>query len=342
MSNKAWSKMNHLADGVSVEQMIAQYFDSDALIEPAYKVYRMNNKGQRWYYRLHENGTPEFFMSVTSLCYATLPTPKQLTDWIATLGVDAAKKYSEIKAHYGTLMHKICGELVICKTFDLDRMEDAVEIYRAKEGLEFYDVKYWADELRKDVLAFAQLLIDVDFKPLAIEVVLVHPEGYGGAIDLVGEMNLEVKGFFGDVYASGENKGQPKESKRTERIRAIIDLKSGKKGFYETHEVQLRAYKEMWNHEFFAKPVTHVFNWAPSEWRETPSYKLKDQTNSASSNKWPHLVQIARVERERRERTALQITGKIDFASGIDKNYKTVTFDELVKNQMGESCPAES
>lgn len=323
--------MKPIANGVTYEEMIARYFDADALVEPAYKVYRLNNKGQRWYYRINDDGSPQFYMSVTSLCHATLPTPKQLTDWIANLGVDEAKRYSEVKAHYGTLMHKLCGQLIINKTIDLDGFELEVETYREENGIAEYDVRYWADELRKDVLAFAQFLVDCNVKPLAIEIVLVHPEGYAGAIDLVCSLDIVTKGFFGEVYASGANKGQPKESKRIDRVRAIIDLKSGKKGFYESHEIQLRAYKEMWNHEFFKTPVTHVFNWAPSEWREKPSYKLTDQTNAASGDKWPHLVQIARVERERRERTALQIDGKIVFADGLDKNYRVVGFDELIK-----------
>ena len=330
-----------MGDGVTAELMIAEYFDKDALREPSYRVYRMDNKGQRWYYRIHDDGSPEFYLSVTSLCSQTLPTPKQLTDWIASLGTEAARKYSEIRANYGTLLHKLCGRLVINNEINLDSIDTEVAIFSMAKGLEYDDVKRWADELRKDVLAFGKFLIDVDFKPLAVEVVLTHPDGYAGAIDLVGEMNIDVKGFFGEVYKSGKNAGEPKETTQTQRVVAIVDVKSGKKGFYESHEVQLRAYREMWNYTFPERPVTHTFNWAPAEWRNEPSYKLKDQTNTPSAAKWPHLVSLAAVIRESRERTALQITGKLSLSVGIDSNYRVVLLDQLIKRE-DASCLAES
>ena len=65
---------------ITTELMIAQYFDTDALVEPNYRVYRLNNKGQRWYYRKNPDGSPQYYMSVTSLCNATIPTPKQLIE----------------------------------------------------------------------------------------------------------------------------------------------------------------------------------------------------------------------------------------------------------------------
>lgn len=322
-----------LGDGVSAELMIPDYFDKDALREPPYRVYRMDNRGQRWYYRILDDGRAEFYLSVTSLCAQTLPTPKQLTDWIASLGTEAARKYSEIKAHYGTLLHKLCGRLVINKEIDLDGIDTEVAIYSMDKGLEYDDVKRWPDELRKDVLAFGKFLIDVDFKPLAVEVVLTHPDGYAGAIDLVGEMNIEVKGFFGEVYKSGAKAGQPKETTEILRVVAIVDVKSGKKGFYESHEVQLRAYREMWNETFPDRPVTHTFNWAPSEWRSEPSYKLKDQTNTPSAEKWPHLVSLAGIIRASRERTALQIDGTLSLSEGIDKNFRVVQLDQLIQKE---------
>lgn len=332
-----------IGDGVTAELMIAEYFDHDALREPPYRVYRMDNRGQRWYYRIQDDGRPEFYLSVTSLCAQTLPTPKQLTDWIASLGTEAARKYSEMRAHYGTLLHKLCGRLVINKELDLDDIDTEVALFSMEKGLEFDDVRKWPDELRKDVLAFGKFLIDVDFKPLAVEVVLTHPEGYAGAIDLVGEMNIEVKGFFGEVYKTGAKAGQPKETTETIRVVAIVDVKSGKKGFYESHEVQLRAYREMWNYTFPEHPVTHTFNWAPAEWRSEPNYKLKDQTNTPSSAKWPHLVKLAEVIRGSREQTALKINGTLSLSDGIERNYRVVLLNDLINPKKEEEpCLVES
>jgi hypothetical protein len=190
----------------------------------------------------------------------------------------------------------------------------------------------WADELKKDVLAFAQFMIDKNVKPLAIEICLYHPtDGYAGAIDIVCEMDDEVKGFFGETYASGANKGQPKESKRIERVRAIVDIKSGRKGFYESHEIQLKAYEDMWNIHFPKKPIDRLYNWSPKDWRSAPGYNLKDQTNSPNAYKLPHLVALAKIEDEKRSNVITVISGEIDLLKGLSSNVAEKTFVDLIK-----------
>lgn len=327
-----------LGDGVTVEKMTALYFDQDALQEPLYKAYRMNNKGQRWYYRT-DTEKPTFYMSVTSVCYATLPTSPYLIKWIAELGQEAARAYSELKAHYGTLLHSLCAKLLIAKEIDLDIIDTDVSEYARLNGLTADNVSSWPSELRKDVLAFGLFVIETNFKPVAVEVVLTHPDGYAGAIDIVGDMDVEDKGFFGEVYKSGVQSGQPKESKRTIRVLAIVDIKSGKKGFYESHEIQLHLYKNMWNHNYPSIPVDRVYNWAPSDWREKPSYKLKEQTNAPNAYKLPYIIGIAKEMRVRRETTVMQITGTLSLSKGIERNYSSIGFDELVTNQEEEITP---
>lgn len=305
--------MQQLAQGVTVEQITAMYFDSDALIEPPYTVYRMDNRGQRWYYRILFEGKPEFYLSVTSLCQATLPTSPQLIRWIAELGQREARRIADIKAHYGTLMHKLCADLLINLSVDLGGLEEAVEGYRAVNGLTDYDVRGWADDLRQDLLAFAQFVRDKNVKPLAIEVVVTHPGGYAGAIDLVCEMDYVEKG-----------------KRKPRRVIAIVDLKSGRKGFYEAHEVQLRAYMEAWNITF-SQQVTHVFNWSPKDWRTSPGYNLKDQTEAPSAAKFDYLVAIARIEREKREKQVLKIGGMLNLDAGPDDNYKLLGMSDAIE-----------
>jgi hypothetical protein len=175
-------------------------------------------------------------------------------------------------------------------------------------------------------------MIDTNCKPLAIEICLWHPiDGYAGAIDIVCEMDLIEKGFFGEKYLSGVNKGQPKESKQVRRIRAIIDIKSGRKSFYESAEIQLCAYKEMWNIHFPEFPVDKFMNFSPKEWRTTPSYNLKDQTDSRNAQKLPHLVALAKIEDSKRQNSFTLVSGIVDLVKGLAGNIEELTFIELIK-----------
>jgi hypothetical protein len=190
----------------------------------------------------------------------------------------------------------------------------------------------WESELKKDVLAFAQFMIDYNVKPLAIELILYHPtDGYAGAIDLICEHDFEEKGFFGETYASGANKGQPKESKRMIRINSIVDLKSSRKGFYESGEIQLQAYKEMFQIHFPDTKIDKVWNWSPKEWRSTPSYNFKDQTDSRNLSKLPHLVQLAKIEDSKRTNKLTVISGVVDLLKGLNSNIEELTFIDLIK-----------
>ena len=59
--------------GMTVEEMTAMFFDEKTLIEPPYKVWQLNSKGHRYYYRYDDDGNPEFFPSVTTILSQTLP-----------------------------------------------------------------------------------------------------------------------------------------------------------------------------------------------------------------------------------------------------------------------------
>ncbi len=147
---------------------------------------------------------------------------------------------------------------------------------------------------------------------MAVELILWHPtDMYAGALDLVAELD------FG--------KG---------RINAIIDLKSGKKGFYESHEIQLHAYWQMFNIHFPNINIIKLFNWSPKDFKGvTPTYNLKDQTESKNAEKLPYLVNLARIEDAKRTNTISVVSGKIDLAKGLRGNIVEKTFTELVKGK---------
>lgn len=335
-----------IGNGMTVEEMTALYFDHAALVEAPQKVFRLNTSGNRYYYTFEdEYSEPTFFVSVTTFIKQTLPTSEFLIKWIADMGYDESRRYMMERASYGTFMHTQIADFIINKTYDLDSLKGKLKAYIEAEKLP-NDFIHHADELKKDMLAFAQFCIERNVKPLAIEIVLTHPtDGYAGAIDLACEFDGAIKGFHGEVYKSGKRAGEQKETTKNVRCTAIVDFKSGRKGFYESSEAQLAAYKEMWNKRFPDKHVEYIFNWSPKEWRgSTPTYNLVDQTNSNGARKLPYLVELARIENSEMNNTVISCGGVISMQTEtLEQNISEFTLSELVKKKKtAKETPSES
>jgi hypothetical protein len=295
-----------VAPDTTIEKLNPMFFDLQSLLHQPEPLYRMDSPSNRYYYRF-EKGEPVFYTSVTTLIKNTLPTSPHLIKWMISKGGDAGKDEALSRAAYGTFLHEQCAELLIHGRYDLDKLSEKLAIFLTKEKVTAE--KGWEDELKKDVLAFAQFIIDRNVKPLAIEICLYHPtDGYAGALDLVCEMDFNKK-----------------------RIRAVVDLKSGRKGFYESHEVQLGAYLEMWKVHFPDTPVERTFNWSPKAWRKVPTYNLQDQTDSKNIKKLPYLVELAKIEADKREDIITIVSGQINLLEGISKNIAEKSFTEIVK-----------
>jgi hypothetical protein len=301
-------------------------------VDPPNPIWRLNNNGRRWYFTLIDN-VPKLYASVTTFIKQSLPQAPQLMKWIADVGYDESRAIMEEKAHYGTFMHIQIAELLIKREYDLDKLRIRMLQYAKEHNIPDSFVEQ-SKEMAKDILAFAQFAKDCEVEPLAIEIVLYHPEdGYAGAIDLVCKMTVEESGYFGEVYKTGEQKGQPKLTKGKVEVRAIVDFKSGRKGFYESHEIQLQAYKEMWDIHFPTMPINRLYNWSPKDWRDRPSYNLTDQTNKKSLRKLPYLVAIAKLENKgAEEMTSMFFKGNISLDSDFTEN---ITNQSLIDIIMG-------
>jgi hypothetical protein len=301
-------KVVELAPGITNEKISPLFFDITKLRFPPEQLYRLDSGNHRYYYKMDAEGEPIFYTSVTTLIKNTLPTPPSLIKWIADRGQEDSQSEALERANYGKFLHLCCAELMMKGKFDLEKLQNKLTAYILQN--EIVQTKGWLEDLKKDILAFAQFIIDYNVKPLAIEICLYHPEdGYAGAIDLVCEMDW-----------------------KKARIRAIIDLKSGRKGFYESNEIQLQAYANMWQIHF-QETLDKVFNWSPKDWRKSPTYNLKDQTDSPNAKKLPMLVELAKIENDKRENKVMIIGGNIDLLSGLEKNINEYTFTELIKKQ---------
>lgn len=311
------------APGLSAEEMRALFFDTTALTEPPYKVYQLNSEGWRYYYRFNEQGEPEFYPSVTTLLHRVMPTSPFLIDWIVANGKEGAAEKRDLAAAYGTFMHSQFEALLITGQYDFDTVPLTLQAYMERENLPDKVFNEWAVKIRKDILAFVQFVRDYKVRPLAIEIALVHPDKrYAGCIDLPCILT---------------------DPKTGEEFSAIVDFKSGRKGFWEEHELQLHMYKDMWNVTFPQKPIERVFNFAPKDWRTKPTYTFKEQTDSINAAKLPALLALAAIEDDKRDNTLTVVTGRVELFDGsLEDNIQTLSLAELVKSKPAEAVPEQS
>lgn len=310
----------NLAPDVTAEQMQAVFFDPNALRVPSYRLYQLNTKGERFYYFVGDDGEPIFYPSVTTILGEVMPSNPFLEKWKADLGWEQANAYTLERANYGTFLHKTIEEILISGICDLSAIKGELAKYIEREQLPSAFINY-IEDIKKDVLAFAQFVIDYDVKPLCIEESLYSNRGYAGCIDLVCTM-----------------KPTPKSK---ERIVAMVDFKSSRNGFYESHVHQLYLYKDMWLENFPEIPIQSVFNWSPKNWRESPSYNLKCQDDAIDPRITANLLDQYTLRKKGNYELTI-VSGVIDLKSGdISNNYRTISLAELVKEHNAEEEPED-
>lgn len=314
LQNQEPAEVQEVFPGMTVEEIKALFFDADALAEPPYRIYQLNSDGCRYYYRFDDKGNPEFYPSVTTLLKQVMPTPPALLDWMVANGKEGATEKRDMAAAYGTFMHSQFEQLLINRRYDFDNVPAVLLAYMERENVPESLFPQWIVKIRKDVLAFAQFVKDYNVHPLAIEIGLVHPEyHYAGCLDLPCLMT---------------------DPKTGEEFGAIVDFKSGRKGFFEEHELQLHLYMEAWNVNFPNKMIGRVFNFSPKDWRNKPTYNLKEQTNSVNAKKLPYLLALAAIEDEKRDNTLTIVRGVLDLDGGqISDNLLTLSLAELIRTK---------
>lgn len=306
-------KTKEVVPGMTIEEMTALYFDKNALRESKCRIYQLNSGGCRYYYHYDEKGEPRFYPSVTTLLKQTMPTSPFLIKWMIENGAEGAEEKRDLAAAYGTFMHAQFERLMIERCYNFDEVPEYLLKYMEQNNL---PDKFFADSLtkvRKDICAFAQFVKDYNVRALAVEIALVHPmHHYAGMIDLPCVMT---------------------DPKTGEEFAAIVDFKSGRKGFYEEHELQLHLYRDMWNVNFPDLQISRVFNFSPKDWRGVkPTYNLKEQTKSPNVAKIPALLRLAEIADDNKEKDFTIIAGTISL-----DNYKpdscitSLSLSEIVK-----------
>lgn len=332
-----------LALGTTTEQMKALYFASAQLHEPSYKLWQLNSKGERYYYTLDADGNPVFFPSVTTILRAVMPENKFLTEWKLSMGKEEALAYTMERANYGTFVHGQLAQLMISRHYNLDEVRDAMAKFVEREKLPEGFIDAHEDEARADIIAFAKWMWEYDVRPYAVEVSLYSPSfGYAGMIDLVCDMREfskedEIKAI---EKANGDEKKLAKIAEKfSSRLNAIVDFKSGKKGFYDEYAIQLELYRMMWNENFPDAQISRIFNIAPKDWTKTagkkPSFSFEEQTDNEVLVKIPALLELHRVS-SKAEKKIVLMNGTIDLDGDMTSNVKVYSLAELVKENHKE------
>lgn len=294
-------------------------------LEPLKYTLRRVNTNQGRYYVVDD----KMFISVTSLIDMTTKTDEGLIRKMCDSGYNEWMKFLNERASYGTIMHILIADFLDQGQMDFDtidtRIEELFEEYRVEQKKYFY----WKDDLRHDLLAFAEFAAEHRIAPLCAELPMVSFKyGFAGTLDLICLMTVKEKGFFGEVYKSGVNKGEPKETHREKRIMAIIDFKSGRNGFTEKHSDQLALCKMLVDENYpslvydYGVSELHTFNWAPKDWRTEPTYTLKNQTDATPDSVAMAKIIIAKDKVKDSVPTFLSTTGVVLLGERPSDNFK--------------------
>lgn len=275
-------------------EVLKNHFIESGMIVPE-KMVRFSKSGSRYYYS--ENIKPK--VGITSFLSACLPMPKFLDSWRHEIGLEEANKILKDRANYGTVFHGIAADILrdysatgsISFNFDEQLTRVVKENYQSFIPSDFNDFCYFLDEIKSDLLAFVKFMFESNMKAKLIETSLPSTTlDLAATLDFFGTMFVETKGFFGEVYKSGANAGQPKETKKLENVFAIIDFKTKRKKEIESdsdaankqislaNKLQLN-YQSLFlrqNYPQFENENIRLFNLIPKDWRTNPDVQLTE------------------------------------------------------------------
>lgn len=306
---------NSQVDQISLEQVTADYL-GEAITEPPQTLYRIDDRGVRFYYSLDAKYNPTFYGSSTTIKSLVTPTPRPIIDKELEMGTIAFRQYRNNRAAFGTLWHILASELTAEGFFELGTLDARIADYAGREGVGSTDG--WALDAWKGLLSWIQTMNDYQIKPLAIELPLAHEDGYAGTIDLVCEM-------YDKKYTSKT----PEENRN--RIIAIIDWKTGY--IFPDHAIQLHLNRRIWQANYPQIIPERLFNWTWRDWRSSPSYQLTDQTDSEEAELIEDYLHIWKTKYFSKPRNIKTAGGRIQVGQDTSKMYREQSIEQYVKQK---------
>lgn len=312
-------------------------FITSGFIRPTAPIRRFSQGSNRFYYTVDEGDITLYSSGTTLIKDGYAESEIYLEDWRNKLKAEGKDPKYELSfaALRGTLLHILAGDYIQQKQIRLNDLNGYFSEFHPEVLLEplYKDVitkdSLW---LQKSILSFTVFCKEYNVKPLAIELML-KSEKYKVAspVDLIAEITIIEKGFFGEVYKSGVNKGQPKETKQEKKIIAIIDLKSSK-AFYDKHQLQLLLYKDMVNENYPEIEIGGIYNWSPKEWVGTePTYNFKEQSSGRLNELAYTVFEQGRIKHSWKTPVVNVVPDTIVFGEEVE--FRQVPLVEFLKNK---------
>lgn len=314
---------------------------------------RLTLDGNRYYYRLLEDGTVKIYASGTNLIKDGYAERKDaLEQWkeLQKLMGQNPKDVTEYKADKGTIMHFLYAEYLKGRDMYLRRsfiikLLDESDLRISKKNMDRFKSSIEdLDEMIDRLVRFAKFCADYKVKPLAIEKVL-SCEQYEVAspIDSIVEITEEetVEGYFGETYQvntkSGKKPGDPKLSKKkvSKVKRIIMDFKSG--DMHNDQILQLELYRRMVK-EWYNIDVDGIYNFSPKS-ESNKKYVFRERSGSKEIKKADCVFMQGMINHQNKEKKFKTYKGCLNIKNSFKEEDCTIIYDiaeELAKRFKNE------
>lgn len=252
------------------------------------------------------------YKSLTTFISAVESTPIHLNTWreglIEDLGSsEKVDQFVDATASYGTASHELLAVAAREEKVDWKVFETMGKQMLIDQGLTGKPLAAAYKDLLNDTSCFLQFIHDYNVTILAVEIPCWIDEGIATLIDF--------------VLTKDERKYEATPVSKRKRHNCIINWKTSRKGSFESHVLQLEGERRMFNNVYGKRfgEITEVYNLAPTNWQDTPKYKLTHQTPKLSADNG-RLIKLFTNYLERAEINGILGEPKVKF-----KTFKGVT-----------------
>jgi len=316
------------------------YYDDRAQL--SYNLWRLDRGFIRYYFDpLKES----FHASVTSILSDQEPEKPWLRKWQTQMGgYEEAMDFMNMRGDYGTLAHMLFTEAPKLGQLQTEKLEMAVRIFVRKNHLWFRDTRRWSDDLKNDLAGLFQWWKDYEVVPIATEVPILVPV-WNPHTDRLHYIAAGTPDLVCTLNRYNYTDKTPKKDRK--RVNAIIDFKTGRKGFWESHEIQANIYKDAWNWNMDNKIAdkrssrslhcTCCANWAPTDSQgDKTTYKFKWQHTKESNEKFFNYVDNFMQDGRHEVSDVRDITGTLKLGEDTSNNVVYRPAAEFMKERWEE------